>query len=92
MKTGTMIMMAALFNLGVGVAQAEPLKPRPGFDRVGMVSVDKQQTVGERSRSADSARFKTAPGEANSDSNTTQYAERKREMARRLVWMMLSAR
>ena len=92
MKNGTMmaIAMVALFNLGL--AQAEPLKPRPGFDRVGMVSADNPQLAGERRHSADGARFKLAPGEGATESNTTRLAERKREMARRLVWMMLSAR
>jgi hypothetical protein len=88
MKIVTMMMLAALFNLGA--AHAETVKPTLGFDRVGMVSSEKQRFVGERSHTADSVHFKAAPGEgADAASN---YPARKREMARRLVWLMLSAR
>lgn len=89
MKIGTMVMMAALFNLGV--AHAEAVKPSLGFDRVGMVSSEKQRLVGERSHTADGAQFKAAPGE-DAEPSAANYPARKREMARRLVWLMLSAR
>jgi hypothetical protein len=89
MKIGTMVMVAALFNLGV--AHAETVKPSLGFDRVGMVSSEKQRLAGERSHTADSAQFKAAPGE-DAEPSVANYPARKREMARRLVWLMLSAR
>lgn len=81
MKIG-MMMMALVFNLGV--AHAESVKPNPGFDRVGLASAGSQ-------RSAVTAQLKTAPGES-AEPGVAQYPERKREMARRLVWLMLSAR
>jgi hypothetical protein len=77
-----MMMMALVFNLGV--AHAETVKPTPGFDRVGMASAAQQ-------RSAVTAQLKAAPGE-NAETGDASYSERKREMARRLVWLMLSAR
>ena len=89
MKIGTMMMVAALFNLGV--AHAETVKPSLGFDRVGMVSSEKQRLTGERSHTADGAQFKVAPGEG-AEPSAANYPARKREMARRLVWLMLSAR
>jgi hypothetical protein len=76
------MMMALVFSLGV--AHAETVKPTPGFDRVGMASAAQQQ-------SAVTVRLKAAPGES-ADTGDASYAERKREMARRLVWLMLSAR
>lgn len=82
MKIGTMVMMAVLLNMGV--AHAEPLKPSPGFDRVGLVSANAAQT-------SNSAQIKAAPGEG-ADQSITDHQARKREMARRLVWLMLSAR
>ena len=87
MKIGTMMMVAALFNLGM--AHAETVKPDPGFDRVGMVSSEKQRFLGQRGRMLDDAQLKAAPGESE---EATNYPARKREMARRLVWLMLSAR
>ena len=78
----TAMMMALLFNLGV--AHAETVKPAPGFDRVGMASAAHQ-------RSAVTAQLKAAPGE-NPETGDASYSERKREVARRLVWLMLSAR
>lgn len=89
MKIGTMMVMAALFNLGA--AHAETVKPSPGFDRVGMVSNEKQASMGGRNQPADSTRFKAAPGESM-EASVANYPARKREMARRLVWLMLSAR
>ncbi len=77
-----MMTMALVFNLGV--AHAEAVKPAPGFDRVGMASAAQQ-------RSAVTTQFKAAPGESVQPGESG-YSERKREMARRLVWLMLSAR
>ncbi|MBI1285184.1 MAG: hypothetical protein GC183_12745 [Thiobacillus sp.] len=77
-----MTMMAVVFSLGV--AHAEPVKPTPGFDRVGMASAAQQ-------RSTVTTQLKAAPGESD-EPDATHYSERKREMARRLVWLMLSAR
>ncbi|HEY9098320.1 MAG TPA: hypothetical protein VIN38_05555 [Thiobacillus sp.] len=78
MKIGIMVMMAVL--LSTGVAHAESVKPALGYDRVGLAS--KQVSA------ADNTQAKTAPGE-----NADQALQaRKREMARRLVWLMLSAR
>jgi hypothetical protein len=82
MKIGMMVMMALAFNLGV--AHAESVRPTPGFDRVGMASAAQQ-------RNAVTAQLKAAPGEG-AESGDANYSERKREMARRLVWLMLSAR
>jgi len=82
MKIGMMIMMALLFNLGV--AHAETVKPTPGFDRVGMASAAQQRTTL-------ATQLKAAPGESD-EPDAARYSERKREMARRLVWLMLSAR
>jgi hypothetical protein len=81
MKIG-MMMMALVFNLGV--AHAETVKPPPGFDRVGLASAGQQ-------RSTATAQLNTAPGES-AEPEAARYPERKREMARRLVWLMLSAR
>lgn len=89
MKILTMMVMAGLFSLGA--AHADALKPNPGFDRVGMASGDSQRLPGERSRTADGARFSAAPGEG-AEPGVANYPARKREMARRLVWLMLSAR
>lgn len=80
MKKAMMLTLLALFNLGA--AQADALKPNPGFDRVGMVA-DKR-IVSQPTRFA-------APGEGRR-ADETVLPERKREMARRLVWLMLSAR
>jgi hypothetical protein len=77
-----MILMALMFNLGV--AHAETVKPSPGFDRVGLASAGQQ-------RNAVTAPLKVAPGES-ADADAAKYPERKREMARRLLWLMLSAR
>ena len=81
MKTVTLVMMAVLFN--IGVAQAESAKPVLGFDRVGLASAHTQSA-------AENIQSKAAPGEG-ADQDTSLQA-RKREMARRLVWLMLSAR
>ena len=82
MKIGIMVMMAVLLNLGV--AHAESVSPSPGFDRVGQASSNAARPSG-------SAQFKPAPGEGANQSGADQQA-RKRELARRLVWLMLSAR
>ena len=80
MKNWTMAMMAGLMS--VGVAQADSTQPSLGFDRVGQVSAAATSTEGTR--------LKAAPGEATEQAIALQA--RKREMARRLVWLMLSAR
>ena len=89
MKIGTMMVMAALFNLGA--AHAETVKPSPGFDRVGMVSSERQRLAGERSHTADGAQFKAVPREG-AEPSAASHSARKREMARRLMWLMVSAR
>ncbi|MGK2951756.1 MAG: hypothetical protein ACSLEZ_05125 [Thiobacillus sp.] len=89
MKIGMMMAMTVLFNLGI--AHAGTAQPNPGFDRVGVASSDRQRLAGERNPTADIARFKAAPGES-AEASVTNYPARKREMARRLVWLMLSAR
>ncbi|MEQ1592205.1 MAG: hypothetical protein ABL892_07455 [Thiobacillaceae bacterium] len=77
-------MMAAMSvaMLGAGFAQAESTKPGPGFDRVGLVSSDMKQTLHAQSY---------GPGEGHSAADNALSA-RKTELARRLVWLMLSAR
>lgn len=82
MKIGMMVMMAVVLNLGV--AHAESVSPSPGFDRVGLASANATQASG-------SAQFKAAPGEG-ADPSAAGLQARKRELARRLVWLMLSAR
>ena len=82
MKIGTMVMMAVVLNLGV--AHAESVSPSPGFDRVGLASVNATQAPG-------SAPFKVAPGEG-ADPSAAGLQARKHELARRLVWLMLSVR
>ena len=83
MKNGiVMALVATLFSLGT--AQADVLKPGPGFDRVGAVSVEPQ-------RMPDNVKTQVAPGEGTTH-GAIHSPERKREMARRLVWLMLSAR
>ena len=81
MKTWTMVMMAVLLNMAA--AQAEPVNPKLGFDRVGLASPVTQATT-------ENTLSKEAPGESADQSSSHQA--RKREMARRLVWLMLSAR
>lgn len=76
MKNWTMAMMAGLMS--IGVAQADSSQPGLGFDRVGQEST------------AAGTRLKAAPGEAAEQAVALQA--RKRELARRLVWLMLSAR
>jgi len=80
MKKAMMLTLVALFNLGV--AQADTMKPNPGFDRVGMIA--------DKSIVSQPTRF-VAPGEGRRADEAVS-PERKREMARRLVWLMLSAR
>jgi hypothetical protein len=67
------------------------VKPRLGFDRVGLVSADMKKTLGERQASASHARFNDAPGEGRM-AGEDGLSARKAELARRLVWLMLSAR
>lgn len=82
MKIGIVVMMVVVLNLGV--AHAESASPSPGFDRVGLASANTQPTSG-------GAQFKAAPGEG-ADQSAADHQARKRELARRLVWLMLSAR
>lgn len=82
MKIGTMVMMAVGLNLGL--AHAESVSPSPGFDRVGLAPVNAIQEPGR-------AQSRAAPGE-DDEQGLTDHQVRKREMARRLVWLMLSAR
>ncbi len=79
MKSGMLVMMVLLLN--TSVAHAESVKPALGFDRVGLAS-------NHALSAADNAQAKTAPGEHADQA----LQARKREMARRLVWLMLSAR
>tara|TARA_R110002049_G_scaffold262670_3_gene438739 strand:+ start:288 stop:527 length:240 start_codon:yes stop_codon:yes gene_type:complete len=79
MKIGMMVMMIMLLN--TGVTHAESVKPALGYDRVGLAA---SQTV----PTANNIQAKTAPGEHADQA----LQARKREMARRLVWLMLSAR
>jgi hypothetical protein len=83
MKSKQMMMAAmCVAMLGTALAQAEPAKPGPGFDRVGLVSADLKQTPHAQSY---------GPGEGHSAADNALSA-RKTELARRLVWLMLSAR
>jgi hypothetical protein len=82
MKIGMIVMMAVLLNLGASHAESVP--PSPGFDRVGLASANATRPSG-------SAQFKAAPGEG-ADQSAAELQARKRELARRLVWLMLSAR
>ena len=82
MKLGTMVMTVVVLNMGA--AHAETVPPSPGFDRVGLASANATRPSG-------SAPFKAAPGEG-ADQSATDLPARKRELARRLVWLMLSAR
>lgn len=81
MKAAMVTMLAgALFNLGVAHAAADTAGP--GYDRVGRTTNETPQRAHDRA---------AAPGE-NAEASVTSYPARKREMARRLVWLMLSAR
>ena len=82
MKIGMIMACVALLNLGA--AHAETIKTRPDFDRVGLAAAESPSTAGN-------GRLKSAPGE-NAAPDAAYQTERKREMARRLVWLMLSAR
>ena len=89
MKYGLVMMMVAM--MGAGAAQADTVKPTLGFDRVGLVSADMKQTLGNRQASARFTRFNDAPGEGRM-AGEDGLSARKAELARRLVWLMLSAR
>lgn len=89
MKSGTLLMMAVVFNLGVtslGVARADALQPGPGFDRVGRVDVNGSHPAAKPG--ARPTRVSTAPD----GGGVADYPARKREVTRRLLWLMLSAR
>ncbi len=83
MKTAMMLSMTSML-MSLGVAHAETVKPAPGFDRVGLVSNEPQ-------RSTHGAHSNAGPGE-HAEPGVADYPARKREMARRLLWLMLSAR
>jgi hypothetical protein len=83
------MMMVAM--MGAGVAQADTVKPKLGFDRVGLVSADMKNTLGDRQASVSHTRFNDAPSEGRM-AGEDGLSARKAEMARRLVWLMLSAR
>lgn len=87
MKIATMVMMAAM--IGLGTAHADSQKAGLGFDRVGTASNDRQRAADDRASAP--LRVSEAPGE-DIEANVSNYPARKREMARRLVWLMLSAR
>ncbi len=70
-----------LSGLLLGSAHAET-SASPGFDRVGL--------AGDKPALVQTARV-AAPGEGRRADNAA-LPERRREMARRLVWLMLSAR
>lgn len=70
-----------LSGLLLGSAHAET-NASPGFDRVGLASDKPALTQPARV---------AAPGE-NRRADNQVMPERRREMARRLVWLMLSAR
>ncbi|HQT00554.1 MAG: hypothetical protein B7Y26_09015 [Hydrogenophilales bacterium 16-64-46] len=73
------LLVAGLF---MGSAHAASVDTRPGFDRVGLTSNKPVavQTVRQ-----------VAPGE-DRRADQAVSPEHRREMARRLVWLMLSAR
>ncbi len=77
-----MMAVMSVAMLGAGFVQAESAKPGSGFDRVGLVSTDMKQTPRTQSY---------GPGENHSAADNALSA-RKTELARRLVWLMLSAR
>lgn len=89
MKSGTLLMVAALLNFGVanaGAVHADTLEPGPGFDRVGRVGTSVPQPAGKPG-------IKPVRLAAAADGGgVADYPARKREMARRLLWLMLSAR
>lgn len=87
MRIATILMAVALANLGG--AHADTLKPPIGYERVGMLMGEKSRVALERD--AQPTRLGAAPGESP-DAGMSDYPARKREMARRLVWLMLSAR
>jgi hypothetical protein len=88
MKYGLVMMMVAM---SAGAAQADTVKPKLGFDRVGLVSADMKNTLGNRQISVSHTRFNDAPGEDRM-AGEDGLSARKSELARRLVWLMLSAR
>lgn len=96
MKTKLMLAMALL---GASLAHADVIKPGPGFDRVGMASGETLRVAHERGTWRGKSEIMPievrdsayAPGEAPARGESG-YQARKAEMARRLVWLMLSAR
>lgn len=92
-------LMIALAMMGASLAQADMVKTSLEYDRVGMISKDGKRIADERVALRGSTRFMPievrdsayAPGE-NPHRSESGYQARKSEMARRLVWLMLSAR
>jgi len=92
-------LMIAVALMGANLAYADVVKPGPGFDRVGMASNESQRLAGERNgwrSNPEILRVEMrdkayAPGEGQHRAES-RYHARKAEMARRLVWLMLSAR
>jgi hypothetical protein len=81
MKTTMAVITAALLSAGTAHADGTA-NPDPGFDRVGHAAAQKPQVPSER----------VVPSAASIEANAADYPARKRAMARRLVWLMLSAR
>lgn len=92
-------LMTALAMMGASLAQADMVKTSLEYDRVGMISKEGKRIADERVALRGSTRFMPievrdsayAPGE-NPHRSESGYQARKSEMARRLVWLMLSAR
>lgn len=87
MKHSLIVLMMAM--LGTASAQAESVKP--GFDRVGLVTADMKQPLAQRRSGLSKVRFNAAPGGGHVVGDET-LPKRRMELARRLVWLMLSAR
>jgi hypothetical protein len=92
-------LMLAVALMGATLAHADVVKPGPGFDRVGMASGETLRVAHERNHWRGKSEIMPlevrdsayAPGES-SPRAASGYQARKAEMARRLVWLMLSAR
>jgi len=78
----TLILSLLVASFMIGSALAAPSGNSPGFDRVGH--------LGEKTVAVPTSR-QIAPGEDRHADNAAT-PERRREMARRLLWLMLSAR
>jgi hypothetical protein len=83
------VILSMVAMLGAGQAAAESVKP--GFDRVGLVSADFRHDQRPNHSGLSQARFTAARGEGNA-LRADSLPQRRVELARRLVWLMLSAR